>query len=88
MAAGGEQKQWQAVLAITLTILYYICWPIGVFIYYLALLAFAILKILYQPVGFILLPILYLGRFLLACLYATFQILAKFEVTRLPTINM
>ncbi|KAK5133165.1 hypothetical protein LTR08_008101 [Meristemomyces frigidus] len=66
-------------LANTLSILWYICWPVGVFLYYLAIAVLTIVKLLYQPVGFLLQPLVYVGHFILACLIAPFRLLVKFE---------
>ena len=69
----------------TLSILWYICWPVGVLLYYLAIAVLTMIKLLYQPVGFLLQPLVYVGRFLLACLIAPFRLLVKFEVSRLQS---
>ena len=71
----------QSYLANTTSILWHICWPVGLFIYYLAIAALTIIKLLYQPVGFLLQPFVYIGRFVLACLIAPFRLLVKFEVS-------
>lgn len=66
-------------------ILYWAAWSIGIVLYYLSYyLSFGVLfvmKLLYRPLEFILLPIIYFGRFLFACLLAPFQFLARFEVS-------
>ena len=67
-------------LTSTLTVLWYICWPIAVLIYYLAIAVLSIIKLLYQPVGFLLQPLVIVGHFILACLIAPFRLLSKFEV--------
>lgn len=64
--------------------IYWIVWPIAVLVYWLLYyLAFAVLfllKLVYRPLEFILLPVIYFAQFLFACLLAPFQVLAKFEV--------
>ena len=62
--------------------LWYICWPIGVSLYYVAVTIFSLLKLLYRPLGFLLQPLVYLGRFILACLAAPFHFLVRFEVSK------
>ena len=39
-----------------------------------------VLRLLWQPLEFLLLPLFYLGDFALTCLLAPFRFLAKFEV--------
>ncbi|KAK5121995.1 hypothetical protein LTR85_004567 [Meristemomyces frigidus] len=75
----AEHKRAEVYLANTLTVLWYICWPIVIILYYLAVAVLFIIKLLYRPVGFLLQPLVYFGRFLLACSIAPFQLLAKFE---------
>ena len=81
MAEQLQHKQGSVLLAKTLTVFWYICWPIAILIYYIAVAVLFILKLLYQPVGFLLQPVVYLGRFLLACLVAPFRLLVKLEVS-------
>lgn len=76
MADEGAQKRIDIYLASTITILWYICWPL----YYIATGVLYILKLLYWPVDFLLQPFVYLGRFLFACCLAPFQLLVKLEV--------
>ena len=82
MAEQLQQKQAKVLLANSLTVLWYICWPIAILIYYIAVAVLFVLKLLYRPVGFLLQPVVYLGHFILACLIAPFQLLAKLEVSR------
>jgi len=63
-------------------VLWQILWPIRALLYYLAILLLFILKLLYRPVAFLLQPLLFLGRFVVACLIAPFQLLVKLEVSR------
>lgn len=81
MADQQLQSQANVYLANTLTVLWYICWPIGILVYYVAIAVLSILKLLYRPVRFLLQPFVYLGRFVLACMIAPFQLLVKFEVS-------
>lgn len=70
------------------TIAYWIFWPIGIALYYVAYYAsFALLfviKLIWRPLEFVLLPLYYLGKFVLACFAAPFKFLAKFEVPKRP----
>ncbi|KAK3069653.1 hypothetical protein LTR53_011833 [Teratosphaeriaceae sp. CCFEE 6253] len=66
-------------LATTVTVLWYICYPIAIGIYYLAIAIIFALKLLYRPVSFLLQPLVHFGRFLLACLIAPLHLLARFE---------
>jgi hypothetical protein len=70
-------------LAGTLTVLFWIGWPIYIVVYYLAITIFAILKVLYWPIAFVLQPVVYLLRFIAACLALPFQALVKLEVSDL-----
>ncbi|GAB7362393.1 hypothetical protein MBLNU230_g2717t1 [Neophaeotheca triangularis] len=79
MEADPDVERINIYLSWTLTILYWICWPVGKLLFYLAIVVLTILKLLYRPIAFLSLPLLYLGRFVLACLNAPFQLLAKFE---------
>ena len=69
--------------------IYWTVWPIGIVVYYIVYyIAFAVLfvlKLVYRPLEFILLPIFYLLSFILNCLLAPFQFLAKFEVLLFPS---
>jgi hypothetical protein len=67
-------------LAWTGTILWWICWPIGILIYYVAITIIAILKLIYWPIAFILQPVVYLLRFIAAILALPFRALVKLEV--------
>ncbi|TKA79999.1 hypothetical protein B0A55_02088 [Friedmanniomyces simplex] len=80
----GEQPdegtgQMNIYLAITITVLWYICYPIAYVAYYAALAILFALRFLYRPLAFLLQPLIYLGRFLLACLIAPFELLGRFE---------
>ena len=70
-------------LAGTLTVLFWIGWPIYIVVYYLAITIFAILKVLYWPIAFVLQPVVYLLRFIAACLALPFQALVKLEASDL-----
>lgn len=63
---------WTICKLVLLAVYYILC--------YLALGIVFISKLLYQPVGFLLQPVLYLGRFVLALLLVPFQLLVKLEV--------
>jgi hypothetical protein len=62
------------------TILWWICWPIGILLYYLFVAVVAILKLIYWPIAFILQPVVYLLRFIAAILALPFRALVKLEV--------
>ena len=65
-------------------VIYWLCYPVAIALYYvLYYVSFAVLfvaKLLYRPFEFVLLPVIYLGYFILNCLAAPFRFLAKFEV--------
>lgn len=63
------------------TILYWICYPIGILLYYLSAAVIALLKLIYWPIAFILQPVVYLLRFIGACLALPFRALLKLEVS-------
>lgn len=69
-------------LAGTLTVLFWISWPIYIVLYYIAITIFAILKVLYWPIAFVLQPVVYLLRFIAACLALPFRALVKLEVSK------
>lgn len=64
-----------------LTILYWIVWPVIIILYYIVTALVATLKLLYWPIGFLLQPVVYLGRFILACLALPIRALIKLEVS-------
>ena len=86
----GMDPQIKDVLSTTGTVVWWICWPIGISLYYVGYyLAFTILfivKLVYRPLEFVLLPVIYLGQFLLACVAVPFRLLAKFEVSWSPIL--
>lgn len=65
----------------TITVLKYIFWPIGIAVYYLGIAVLTVLKLLYQPVAFVLQPVVYLAQFVLACVAFPLKLLARFEVS-------
>ncbi|KAM0721570.1 hypothetical protein Q7P37_002495 [Cladosporium fusiforme] len=67
------------IFAWIFTILYWIIWPIVIILYYLFTSVVEILKLLYWPIGFLLQPVVYLGRFIAACLALPFRALVKLE---------
>lgn len=71
-------------LAWALTILYFIVYPIWFVVWYIVIAAVALAKLLYRPIAWLLQPVVYLGRFLLACFVAPFHFIAKFEVSDDP----
>lgn len=75
-------------LAWTGTILWWICWPVGIVLYYLFIAVVAILKLIYWPIAFILQPVVYLFRFIGACLALPFRALVKLEVSRLNLLRL
>ncbi|KAK5722555.1 hypothetical protein LTR15_005786 [Elasticomyces elasticus] len=79
MSESVDEQRMNIYLATTITVLWYICYPIAFAVYYAAIALVFIAKILYRPVGFLLQPLLYLGRFTLACLIAPFELLGRFE---------
>jgi hypothetical protein len=70
-------------LAGTLTVLFWIGWPIYIVLYYIAITILAILKVIYWPIAFVLQPVVYLLRFIAACLALPFRALVKLEVRSL-----
>lgn len=81
----GETNQHARVMDIyldwTITVLKYIFWPIGIAVYYLGIAVLTVLKLLYQPVAFILQPVFYLAKFILGCFAFPFKLLARLEVS-------
>ena len=75
-------------LAWTGTILWWICWPIGIVVYYLFVAVITALKVLYWPIAFILQPVVYLFRFIAACLALPFRALVKLEVSGTNSIHL
>lgn len=67
-------------LAWALTISWYIVWPVWLAVYYLAGALLVVLKLLYQPIAFILQPVVYFGKIVATCLAFPFRLLAKLEV--------
>lgn len=84
METDPDVERMNVYLSWTITVLYWIFWPVGKLLLYLAILVLTTLKLLYRPVAFLSLPLLYLGRFMLVCLAAPFQLLAKLEVSFSP----
>lgn len=84
VAEPAIDPQTREVLQWGVTIAYWIAYPIAIAIYYASYyLAFGVLfvlKLIYHPLEFVLLPVLYLLRFLATCFLAPFQFLARFEV--------
>ena len=80
----GDDAQEITLLHWAGVLLWYICWPVGIAIYYIvysvAAVVLFIAKLCWRPLAFVLLPVLYLGEFILACFTAPFRLLAKFEV--------
>lgn len=72
-----------AALAWAWTIGRWICYPIGLVLWYLAVVVLFVLNLLYQPVAFLLQPFVYLGRFTLACLVFPFTLAARLEASTL-----
>ena len=62
-------------------VLYWLCWPVGILLFYLSTAVLAILKLLYWPIAFLLQPFVYFGRFILAILALPFRALVKLEVS-------
>jgi len=63
-----------------LTISWYICWPTWLAVYYLAVALLVVLKLLYQPIAFVLQPVVYFAKIIGTCLAFPFRLLAKLEV--------
>ncbi len=82
MSEQPEDGRMNIYLAVTITVLWYIGYPIAFVLYYAAHAIVFVLRTLYRPVAFLLQPLVYLGHFILACLIAPFALLAKFEVSR------
>ena len=80
MAHEGSQERASHYLANTLKVLGYIAWPIAITLYYITSGVAFVLKLLYWPLGFLLQPLVFLGRFILACFLAPFQLLVRLEV--------
>lgn len=64
-----------------LTVSWYICWPIWLAVYYLVVALLVILTFLYQPIAFVLQPVVYFGKIIGTCLAFPFRLLAKLEVS-------
>lgn len=77
----SDDSQTNAALAWAWTIGWWICYPIAVVLWYLAVVALFVLNLLYRPVAFLLQPIVYLGRFTLACLVFPFTLAARLEAS-------
>ena len=74
-------------LAWLVTVLWWICYPVGIIVYYVAIVVLTLLKLLYRPLAFVLQPVVYFGRFVLACLAFPFMLLAKLEVRSSSTFT-
>ena len=78
----------QDILGWIWKIVWSICYPIVISIYYtFYYICFSILflpKLLYEPLAFILLPIVYLVQFVWSCFLAPFRFIARFEVDMIP----
>lgn len=80
----ADDPQMKDILYWTGTVFYWIFWPIGIsvyyFVYYVSFVLLFIIKLLYRPLEFVLLPVVYFVQFLFACMLAPFQFAARFEV--------
>ncbi|WPH00796.1 Hypothetical protein R9X50_00362600 [Acrodontium crateriforme] len=61
------------------TVVWCIGYPIGLVVYFAAVVVLFVARLLYRPVAFLLLPLLYVAHFLLAAAVTPFQLLAKLE---------
>ncbi|KAK5167342.1 uncharacterized protein LTR77_007041 [Saxophila tyrrhenica] len=79
----GNDPQLRDLVVTAGKAVYWVVYPVAIGLYYVLYnLAFAvvfILKLLYRPLEFLLLPVVYLGQFLFACVLAPFKFLARFE---------
>ncbi|KAK6434377.1 hypothetical protein LTR95_009435 [Oleoguttula sp. CCFEE 5521] len=66
-------------LAWTGTVLWWICYPIAIVVYYLTITLFALASFLWRPLVFLLQPVVYLGRAIVACLALPVHLLVKLE---------
>lgn len=84
---GTSEPSTQDILGWILQIVWNICYPIGLgiyyFFYYICFGGVFVIRLLYQPLAFIFLPIVYLVQFLWQCFLAPFRFIAKFEVSLL-----
>ncbi|SMY27186.1 unnamed protein product [Zymoseptoria tritici ST99CH_1A5] len=69
----------RSILAVTGNLLYWIVYPIGLTLWYIAQVLIQLLQFLVRPIAFLLQPVFYLGAFLLNCLLLPFRAIAKFE---------
>lgn len=71
--------------------IYWTFYPIGIslyyVVYYVSFVVLFVLRLLWRPLEFILLPVFYLLQFVLNLLLTPFQFLARFEVGSLPTLR-
>nr|OQO16601.1 hypothetical protein B0A51_15436 [Rachicladosporium sp. CCFEE 5018] len=63
----------------TVTVLWWICYPVAVIVYYLAIILFALASFLWRPLAFLLQPVVYLARAIVAVLAIPIQLLVKLE---------
>lgn len=82
-----SDNTFNAALAWAWTISWWICYPIGVVLWYLMVVVLFVLNLLYRPVAFLLQPVIYLARFALSCLVFPFTLAARLEVSRSMTAS-
>lgn len=89
-----QQPQFLGLLHLGWDVSVFVFKPIGLAIgnaiYYIAFGVVIVLRLLWRPLEFLLLPVLYLGDFIVRCTLAPFRFLAKFEVGEddsVPAIN-
>ncbi|OQO03534.1 hypothetical protein B0A48_10198 [Cryoendolithus antarcticus] len=63
----------------TVTVLWWICYPVAVIVYYLAITLSALASFLWRPLAFLLQPVVYLGRAIVAVLTIPIHLLVKLE---------
>lgn len=80
---GDDDSHMRAAWAWSLTIAWWVIYPVGIILWYLAWTLVFLLKLLYWPVAFLLQPVFYLGRFVVACLALPYTLAVRFEVREL-----
>ena len=80
MDDGGYGLYLKYAWAATSTLVQVVLATLGYIIYYIAFAIWFVLRQLVRPVVFLLQPLVYLGRFILAVLAAPFRLIVKLEV--------
>lgn len=77
----NDPEQTRELLASLLSAAWWTGYSVALVLWYILIAMSFVAQLLYRPIAFVLSPLIYIGRLILACVVFPFDVIAKFQVS-------